>query len=574
MNPMLHRAVAAHQEGRTAEALGFYQAILALDPVNSDALHLAGVALRGLGAPERAWRMILRAAAINLNLLGLDDNAVSIANDLLKKYAADPDRALLFDLDAHDFLTMLRPDDERLRQRQAALLSYLMTRAVAAYQAENLADANACCVRVRRSRPDHPDALFLHAQLRRRLGDVLGAIQDLLEAARLRPALSQRQLLTDWVQKALSDAQTAEGGQLAPQSVYEALFPAPADFDWPSEPPFLTIAIPTYNRAAALDRCLSAFVRQIDGLGRSDVRILLSDNGSTDETPLVIDRWRARRPYIFGHSNKTNLGFEWNAPKLLWLSADIHPSRYVWTFGDDDELVEGALAQAMQVLEAHRPDHLVIYRNLFEQAAADPSFRRIGEIPCALGAVDMFTACRRFGLFGVFGRLSSQIYRADLYRGLRVERHVNVFAHSTTALERLSDRDIVIMDAVFDVSERNWEEVRERWFNDNFLAGVPPVSSAAAPVIRRIVGDQGVEETFWGGMGADFILTCINLIGRLLPKDITISPTQRRAFEERMLDGMRRFVELTSTPSARRRWEEAITAVSVQLEAQTGPRGD
>ena len=49
--------------------------------------------------------------------------------------------------------------------------------------------------------------------------------------------------------------------------------------------PLLTIAIPTFNRAAQLRVLLEALEPQI--AGRPEVEVFVSDNASTDETPQV-----------------------------------------------------------------------------------------------------------------------------------------------------------------------------------------------------------------------------------------------------------------------------------------------
>ena len=51
--------------------------------------------------------------------------------------------------------------------------------------------------------------------------------------------------------------------------------------------PRLTIAIPTVNRADLLDRAIKSALAQTS----PDIEIIVSDNGSTDETPAVIERY-------------------------------------------------------------------------------------------------------------------------------------------------------------------------------------------------------------------------------------------------------------------------------------------
>ena len=55
-------------------------------------------------------------------------------------------------------------------------------------------------------------------------------------------------------------------------------------------PPRLTIAIPTVNRAALLGRAIESALAQTS----AEIEILVSDNGSTDDTPAVISRYADR----------------------------------------------------------------------------------------------------------------------------------------------------------------------------------------------------------------------------------------------------------------------------------------
>jgi hypothetical protein len=61
--------------------------------------------------------------------------------------------------------------------------------------------------------------------------------------------------------------------------------------------PALTIVIPTLNRAALVGRAIESTLRQ----AREDIEILVSDNGSTDATPAVLERYRDSRLRIIRH---------------------------------------------------------------------------------------------------------------------------------------------------------------------------------------------------------------------------------------------------------------------------------
>jgi glycosyltransferase involved in cell wall biosynthesis len=58
--------------------------------------------------------------------------------------------------------------------------------------------------------------------------------------------------------------------------------------------PRLTIAIPTLNRAQLLTRAIESALAQTS----PDIEIIVSDNGSTDDTPAVIDSPYASIPSL------------------------------------------------------------------------------------------------------------------------------------------------------------------------------------------------------------------------------------------------------------------------------------
>jgi glycosyltransferase involved in cell wall biosynthesis len=54
--------------------------------------------------------------------------------------------------------------------------------------------------------------------------------------------------------------------------------------------PVLTIAVPTYNRAALLDLCLGRIIEQVRPYGDM-VEVLVSNNAATDHTKDVIAKY-------------------------------------------------------------------------------------------------------------------------------------------------------------------------------------------------------------------------------------------------------------------------------------------
>lgn len=122
----------------------------------------------------------------------------------------------------------------------------------------------------------------------------------------------------------------------------------------------LTIAIPTYNRAAFLDLCLSRLSEELASLSADQcklVKVYISNNASTDNTAEVISRYRfiGAGEFEVVH-NPENIGGERNVAQC-YTSAT---TPYVWVFGDDDVILAGGLGKVLDVLLQQDVDVLYV----------------------------------------------------------------------------------------------------------------------------------------------------------------------------------------------------------------------
>lgn len=124
-----------------------------------------------------------------------------------------------------------------------------------------------------------------------------------------------------------------------------------------SNSPFLTIAIPTFNRAHYIDQCLGWVWREF--AGRNDIEILVSDNCSTDNTEEVVKKYEALCSNLVYVKQKENIGFDKNIKFLL----DNAKGRYVKIHGDDDLFNPGAIAAIIEVLKNNEDASLFFYHN-------------------------------------------------------------------------------------------------------------------------------------------------------------------------------------------------------------------
>lgn len=126
---------------------------------------------------------------------------------------------------------------------------------------------------------------------------------------------------------------------------------------WAGRAPFLSVVIPTFNRADELDRQLRWLHDELRALDVSwEVRV--HDNCSSDHTPEVLARWQEEfGPDVFHVvRNERNVG---GVPNLAEALAGARGD-WVWSVGDDDEIHDGACAHLVDTLRA-QPDLTLLY---------------------------------------------------------------------------------------------------------------------------------------------------------------------------------------------------------------------
>jgi hypothetical protein len=105
----------------------------------------------------------------------------------------------------------------------------------------------------------------------------------------------------------------------------------------------VTVVIPTYNRAQWLAGAIESVLEQT----YPALRLVVSDNASTDATERVVERFDDPRLAIVRRPRNLELNAHWNA-----CIADVR-TEYLLLLPDDDRLAPDAVAAAVAVLDAH-----------------------------------------------------------------------------------------------------------------------------------------------------------------------------------------------------------------------------
>lgn len=112
----------------------------------------------------------------------------------------------------------------------------------------------------------------------------------------------------------------------------------------------ITIAIPTYNRSFFLKRLLYSIIPQVIELKDGKVEICISDNASIDNTGEIVDEFKEEYPNLIRYRrNRDNLGFDRNLLRVI----DMARGKFIWLFGDDNQMGEGGLARVVKFIKEH-----------------------------------------------------------------------------------------------------------------------------------------------------------------------------------------------------------------------------
>jgi glycosyltransferase involved in cell wall biosynthesis len=117
--------------------------------------------------------------------------------------------------------------------------------------------------------------------------------------------------------------------------------------------PRLAIAIPSLNRARMLDALLREFQPTCEALS---IPILVSDNGSSDDTGEVCARWAQRWPGLRyrRHPETIPMG------RSVMSAIEMSDAEYTWLAGDDDYLQADGIRAVADLLSRRSPSAVVV----------------------------------------------------------------------------------------------------------------------------------------------------------------------------------------------------------------------
>lgn len=108
----------------------------------------------------------------------------------------------------------------------------------------------------------------------------------------------------------------------------------------------LTIFIPTYNRANCLKECIYSVIYSSKGY-LDKVQIVVSDDGSTDNSRKIVETIIKKYSFIIYKKNKKNLYTDLHFSKLIQSTK----TEYYWLLGDDDKITKNAIREIIKFID-------------------------------------------------------------------------------------------------------------------------------------------------------------------------------------------------------------------------------
>jgi glycosyltransferase involved in cell wall biosynthesis len=134
--------------------------------------------------------------------------------------------------------------------------------------------------------------------------------------------------------------------------------------------PLLTIGIPTWNRCNDIRVAIDSVLDQLTDDLYPLIEILVSDNASTDATPLVMAEYQVKHPDLFSlNRNTENLGFSRNVDLLFRLAK----GDFALVLSDDDALEPDAIREIFRALKQHETiDIMVVLASEYTDTLSSP----------------------------------------------------------------------------------------------------------------------------------------------------------------------------------------------------------
>lgn len=287
--------------------------------------------------------------------------------------------------------------------------------------------------------------------------------------------------------------------------------------------PKVTIGLPVFNGEKYIKNALDAALSQ----SFTDFELIISDNGSTDSTPLICNDYAKRDKRIFYFRHEKNNGGIWN---FLFVLEKANCEYFTW-LSADDIWYEKYLEKNLQILESDKK--IVGCASKFEVFGANYEYLKHvdGESTIKASYKKLRRHFRNFRYFSIKGDyekkirscFSQQFFGLLVYSIFRTEKlreSVKLMQHEHGAWERQTILSIIKFGDIHVIDEILWKR---------YDSGI---STKSNPLVSFIKNEIGFKQLFipkfsytvwcWNHLGKknflrnlDYFIK-INLVGPLI----------------------------------------------------------
>jgi abequosyltransferase len=276
----------------------------------------------------------------------------------------------------------------------------------------------------------------------------------------------------------------------------------------------LVFAIPTWNRAEKLFECVTSIAEQ-----KPDA-IYISDNFSDDQTPEVCNILKVKYPFITCIRLPEHVFAEENFKKVV----SIAEGDYIWSFGDDDILLPGALDFARTLIE-----HGLDFYHVAEETRGGNNGAKRGTL------LDL---CCTYGFLDVTGFMTGNITRGEKLKAAFATKNWEVykrsaFPHSLALLEVLAHCEATLIDIPMIRAAQECPETVERWKLEQTTARYIFVAEGLMLLRDSGIIPDKLPEIFFRYLNGSLIKRMMNdYLSRTFNPETPVTDHEWKCFEE------------------------------------------
>ncbi|NIJ09447.1 hypothetical protein FHS31_003079 [Sphingomonas vulcanisoli] len=217
----------------------------------------------------------------------------------------------------------------------------------------------------------------------------------------------------------------------------------------PSSQPFLSILIPSYNRARFVKSLVTSLAHQIERDDLEGVEIVIADNASNDDTAETVTNLAARWPFVRLYTQPTHFG---SAEKNIFTAVGVCRGKYAWTISDDDHVSDSGIKFIINLLKTRAPAFALLNVSLFDTLG---NMRHYYYIPQETGRqlsdnddLTLRDLIETIGFLGLLTSISSAIFEIEPVRAidlLSIIEKSEIYSHSAVYMQAFGSKKTIFV---------------------------------------------------------------------------------------------------------------------------------